>query len=60
MGIFLHSACVHCIFTCRQNDSLLDEKSSEWPHMNLSQAYTAPAYNKWAFGFLGLNEACFF
>ena len=60
MGIFLHSACVHCIFTCRQNDSLLDEKSSEWQHMDLSQAYTAATCNIWTFGFLGLKEAYFF
>ena len=55
MGIFLHSACDHCIFTWRQNDSLLDEQSSEWPHMDLSQVYTAPTCNIWALGFLCLN-----
>ena len=41
-------------------DSSPDEKSSEWPHMDLSQAYTTLACNRWAFGFLGLNEGCFF
>ena len=28
--------------------------------MDLSQAYTAPACNIWALGFLCLNDACFF
>ena len=48
------------IFTCKQKESSLEDRSSGWLHMYLSHAYTAPAFNILALGFLGLEKTCFF
>ena len=52
-------ACAHCILTCKQKDSLLEVKSSDWPHMESSFAYTCPACSWWALGALDLKYTCF-
>ena len=52
-------ACAHCILMCKQKDSSLEVKSSDWPHMESSCAYTSSAYNWWALGAFGLKDTCF-
>ena len=60
LGILWRLACVHLTLTCKQKVSLLELSSSDWPQMALSLAYTVPACNWCAFGFLGLKGAFFF
>ena len=48
----LDSVFVLCIFTCRQNDSSLEVRSLNWPHMQSSCTYITLACNWCALGFL--------
>ena len=47
-------------FLVSKRKSSLEDRSSWWLHMDLLHAYTAPACNILAFGFLGVEETCFF
>ena len=50
----LDSACTHCIFTCEQNKSSLEVKSSDWLYMESYCIYTSSACNWCALGALVL------
>ena len=56
----LDSACVHYIFPCRQNDSSLEVRSLDLPHIESSCTYPTPTCNWCALGFLDLKDDSFF
>ena len=55
----LDSACTHWILTCKEKESSLEVKSSDWPYMESSCVYTSSAYNWGALGALDLKGTFF-
>ena len=55
----LDSASTHWVLTCKQRESSLEVKSSDWPHMESSCVYTSSACNWCALGNLDLKGTCF-
>ena len=59
-GTLLSLACLHLIFSCKQNDSSEVLSSSEWSYEALLYACVPPACIWCALGFLCLKGTCFF
>ena len=55
----LDLACACWIFTCKQKESSLEVKSTDWLHMVSSCICTSPACNWCALGAFDLKGTCF-